>query len=403
MGALHRTGRLVTDQLPTLLAAVGDAADPGTFSGIPYHCLQAGAEANVFDGGLRLDTNASFWRRKRIAWNLSQIFRVGKPGGYQYSDRFLSALWKQAELPEYANLINFFPLYPNDLVRRKNFRRWLYIDQTLHQLFAYYGFERRLPATVILDAISRERDQYQSAAGILCHSRWAAEDVLKHYDLPADRIHVVLCGANLDRRALREWEPEDKVRRERNRDIDILRLVFVGKEWKRKGLDRLLRAMTLANGRGAKIELLVIGTNPDDLPSDLRRLPGVEWAGFVDKRREPRKFIDMVAACDVGCLLSLAEAGGMSLREFSRLGLPTIAPLTGGSPEQVVEGATHLVAPDVSDAEIADILVQLAKNPALLARQKDIAWRERKAADWDHSIAQIGDIIGRPVRQAAAV
>jgi glycosyltransferase involved in cell wall biosynthesis len=111
----------------------------------------------------------------------------------------------------------------------------------------------------------------------------------------------------------------------------------------------------------------------------------------------------MVAACDVGCLLSLAEAGGMSLREFCRLGIPTIAPLTGGSPEQVVEGATHLVAPDAPDAEIADILLRLATKPGLLARQKEIAWRERKAADWDRSVAQIGNIIGRPATHPMAV
>jgi glycosyltransferase involved in cell wall biosynthesis len=337
---------------------------------------------------------------------LAQIFSGRQRGGFQYSDGFLKALWQQAELPERATIINFFQLFPSSLLENSGYRLWFYIDQTLSQLFDYYAFGSRLPAHVVDDAKRRERDQYRSAAGIICHSRWAAVDVMSTYGIPAERVHVVFYGANLDRSSLNLWEARQADRygsggtRASN---GVLRLVFVGKEWKRKGLDRLLRAMAMANRSGAKIELLAIGIDPKDLPSELRRVPGVEWAGFVDKRREAGRFIDMVAACDVGCLLSLAEAGGMSLLEFCRLGLPTIAPLTGGSPEQVVEGATHLVPPDAPDAEIAEVLLRLATDPGLLARQKEVAWRERKAADWDRSVAQIGKIIGRSATHSLAV
>jgi glycosyltransferase involved in cell wall biosynthesis len=379
-----------------LLASVGDAGDPATFSGTPYHCLQAGLETGAVDSGLALETGGTVWRCQRLIWNLFRLTTTGQYGGYQWSEPFLERLWRQVKIPPGSIVVNFFQLFSTTIAADPQYRRWFYIDQTLHQLFTYYGFGSIVPKAVVDDAIARERDQYHAADGVICHTNWAARDVVISYGVPAERVHVVHCGANLDLRALCAWENSQHLKSGVNRAIQPnrpLRLVFVGKEWSRKGLDRLLRALNLARTAGSSAELLVIGVNRADLPRNLAAAPGVHWAGFIDKRREPRKFIDMVGACDVGSLLSRAEAGGMSIREFVRLGLPTIVPLTGGSPEFAVEGASHLFAPDASDGEIAEIIVRLATDADLLAKERAIAWAARKSAGWEHAVRQISQII----------
>jgi glycosyltransferase involved in cell wall biosynthesis len=377
---------------PVWLAAVGDVTDPATSSGTPYYCLQAGLAAGVFTGGLKLKTSDHIWTRRRILWNIWQILSKAQRGGYQYSETFLDRLWQQTdEKDRYGCLLNFFQLFPEAIMRCPALARWFYIDQTLEQLFQYYGFAAIVSESVRRDAIIREQAQYAAAEGVICHSDWTAQSVREAYAINDNKIHVVICGANIDIAALDNWENETPYRRPHHEGP--LRAVFVGKEWKRKGLDRLLRAMRIARERGAAVTLLVLGLDPTALPTDLARTPGVKWGGFVDKRKDPGRFIELLSGCDVGCLLSRAEAGGISLREFCRLGLPTIAPDTGGSPEFVVPDATHLVSPVAPDEAIADILIALATNPDLLERQREAAWAARRDAGWDRAVTRLAQVV----------
>lgn len=378
----------------TLLAAVGDATDARTWSGIPYHVLSYGSALGVIDDGLPLETSAPAWRWRRGIWNALRLITRLECGGYQYSDAFLDQLWKPAALSPDDTLINMFQLYPSRLFARHPGPRWFYIDQTLNQVFHDYGVAKIAGRRIVADALARERDQYHAAAGVIGQSEFAARDLLTTYGLPEEKVHVAVAGANIDREALIAWQSK--------RGFTLpspgepLKLVFVGKDWVRKGLDRLLRALTLARRDGACAELVVIGLDPAALPRDLARAEGVTWAGFIDKRSEIARFLDTVGGCDVGCLLSRAEAGGISLREFACLGLVTIAPAIGGSPEYVVRSAAELVAPNAPDAAIAKVIVALAGDRARLTAMKRAAFEARETASWDDAVRIIGRLVGRP-------
>ncbi len=369
------------------LAAVGDATDPATWSGIPWHCLEAGAALGVLGRGLALDTTASAWRRRRVAWNLSQLATGRKRGGYQYSGAFLDRLFGQDPPRPGETVVNMFQLYPERLFARHDGALWFYIDQTLSQLFEDYGVGARIDPRVAADALRRERAQYHAAAGVIGQSAFAANDVVARYGVPPERVHVALAGANISRTALAAFEARGRPSR-----TGPLRLVFVGKDWQRKGLDRLIKGLAAARAAGAEATLLTIGVDPATLPERLRA-DGVEFAGFVDKRREPDRFVDLVAGCDVGCLLSRAEAGGISLREFHRLGLVTIAPAVGGAPEYVLPGASHLVGPDADAAAIGALVHRLATEPGLLEAERATAWAARRAASWDAAVTALGVIL----------
>lgn len=376
-----------------LLAAVGNANDERTWSGIPHHLLTYGRALHVIDVGLGLETTRLHWKLRRIAWNALRLATRFERGGYQFSNVFLERLWRPANILPDDTLINVFPIYPAQLFERHTGSKWFYIDQTLNQAFAQYGLA--VPAGVASDAIERERRQYHAAAGVIAHSAWAAQDVMNTYAVPHEKVHVAIAGANLDRTVLAKWE-EGRTFEERSPNR-LLRLVFVGKEWQRKGLDRLLRATAIARARGAAAEVVIIGLDPRSLPLELARAAGTVWAGFIDKRHDLSRFLDTIAGCDVGCLLSRAEAGGISLREFCRLGLPTIAPDVGGAPEYVIREASDLVGPDASDENIAEIIFRLAGDRKELTRRRRVAFERRHEASWDDAIQRIGSLIGRPV------
>lgn len=382
-----RTGE--DDRQRRFLAAVGDCNDPETWSGIPYYFLQAAKPKGLLDEGLALAVRGNGWRLRRWAWNAWQVLCGDRYGGFQYSVAFLERLWApQKRRLHGAMVVNCFQLYPPSVVSDSSVQKWYFIDQTLLQLFGYYGCRHGVGRRIADEAIARERDGYGEATGVIVHSRWAARSLTEDYGIPAERVHVVPVGPSIDTVEYERWERENLLQSPKRSD-GPLRLVFVGKEWRRKGLDRLLCAVTLARQAGAKLSLRVIGCERGSLPRELRELEGVEWLGYISKRRECARFIRAVGECDVGCLLSRAEAGGVVLREYHALGLVTLGPDTGGARDHMIEGASIAVSPTAADSEIAELLIRLERDEAWFSELRMNAWRSRHLALWENSVRQM--------------
>jgi glycosyltransferase involved in cell wall biosynthesis len=369
------------------LAAVGDVNSPATWSGIPFHFLCAARRRGLIDVGLPLAIDGWQWRARRIAWNAARPLRLDRPGGYQYSVGFLERLWGPArqQLPGGA-VINCFQLYPPSIVNDSRIEKWFFLDQTLLQAFDHYGLRRHIGSRMATEVLAREREGYQRSAGVIVHSDWAAESVRRDYQIDPRKVHVVLPGANVDPMEYRRWEASHGPRQAAR---GPLKLVFVGKEWQRKGLDRLLRGLRLARAASSCATLRVIGCRRESLPPDLAAVDGVEWYGFIDKRAQPGRFLDAVAECDVGCLLSRAEAGGISLREYHALGLAVLGTEAGGSPQHALPGASVLVPVEADDADVAEILLSIERDTGSLDRMRRTTWDNRHSMLWEATTENI--------------
>lgn len=378
-----------------LVAAVGDSNSPVTWSGIPFHLLQAGRRLGLVDAGMALKVGGGIWSARRAFWNATQVLRGSRLGGYQYSPQFLEALWRPFRQEAKGDIvINCFQLFPPSVVQDKSVEKWFFIDQTLQQLFDYYELRATIGRKIAQTAVEMEAQGYAHCSGVIAHSAWAARSVVEDYGVEPSRVFVAVPGANLDAEAYSAWE-QSVVAKSGSREIaDVpLKLVFVGKHPVRKGLDRLLRAVQIARSRGSNCELSVIGCRQSDLPSSLRNVLGVTWLGFIDKRRDAQRFLRVVADHDVGCLLSRAEAGGIGLREYHALGLAALAPDTGGSPEHALAGASLLVKPEEDDNAIADRIGELDGNRALLARMKALAWSRRREFLWESTMSIMAKLL----------
>ncbi len=366
-----------------LVAATGDPADPQLMSGRPHHLWRYGMTAGLIDGAAtrRVPERGAGW----ALWNARQAIRGQRLGGYRFTPEHVRKLW----LPlgsEQVTVVNCFQIYPDHLLEATNVRRWYFLDQTLGQLFRDYRSELRLGSAIERTALDRERIGFERADHIITISRWARDDVIDRYGIDPARVSVINQAANLDPSRYESWlakqlssppEPHDE-----------LRLVFVGVQWERKGLDRLLSAMRVVNGGGVRITLDVIGPAQADVPTDLADTPGVRWHGYLRKGTEEDRFFEIVGAADVGCLLSRAEGGGNCIREFHSMGLAVLGTAAGGSAEQTLPDASWIVDVDESVDDIAGRLKSLCDDRSAVERAKAAAWEQRTTVLWDHALAQ---------------
>jgi glycosyltransferase involved in cell wall biosynthesis len=363
------------------LAAVGDVHDPITWSGTPYHFLQVAKTDGLINEGLALRADGPEWKRQRLLWNAWRLITGRGKGGYQYSIPFLEQLWAKAKLRvKDGVIINCYQLYPPSMVNDPMYRKCYYIDMTLKQLFVDYQLDATIGKSIAADALAREKSGYQAAQMVVCHSQWAASSVVNDYGIDASKVKAIVPGANIDRDALETWQTKSTIRL--RQPGEPLKLLFVGKYWDRKGLDRLLEALLVVNRETDRVQLQVMGCERASLPAHLQNVPHVEWLGFINKKSEMQRFLDTVASADVGCLLSRAEAGGMVQREYHALGLIVLGTAVGGAPEHMFADAGKAFAADASAEQIAGWLIQLASDHGYYSQLRRSAWERREQATW---------------------
>jgi len=365
------------------VAAVGDANSPVTWSGIPYHLLKAGQAAGLIDEGLPLSAEGSAWQRRRFLWNGLRVFtHLDRPGGYQYSVSFLESLWAPVKQRVQNGLVlNCFQLYAPSVVADSSIEKWYFLDQTLTQLFDHYGLRSSVGRSIAKEALKRERAGYEAAAGIVVHSEWAKQSVVRDSGINPEKVYVVVPGANIEAELYAQWDREHGQVLKPPLEGRPLKLVFVGRAWQRKGLER------------APLSLRVIGCAKESLPNALQRIEGVEWIGLVDKRTDAMRFLTLVSECDIGCQLSRAEAGGIAQREFHALGLGVLSTNVGGAMEHRFHEASVGVDGDISDEGVATVLMKLAagtnRTAQLIARAQ--LWRRR--ALYSETIARLQAVL----------
>jgi glycosyltransferase involved in cell wall biosynthesis len=212
-------------------------------------------------------------------------------------------------------------------------------------------------------------------------SRRTADVLVTHYGIERRKIVTVAPGANFD-----DDEIDRILARPRAPRSDFL-IGYSGIDYRRKGLPKLAEAVMKARQAGAPLTLRVIGARPPELENQ----PGFELIGMLDKSREASRLIELMAECQLGCLLSFAEGLPISLVEFLRFGIPVIGTRINGIPDVVTEDVGLLVEPDASVGEISVLLTRLAAQGDDYRRLRENAQAARHRSSWRRAAEEIRD------------
>jgi glycosyltransferase involved in cell wall biosynthesis len=164
-------------------------------------------------------------------------------------------------------------------------------------------------------------------------------------------------------------------------DCDFV-VLLIGNDWKKKGLDQLLRALAIIE---IPIQLLVVGKDDPGLyRTALRRLRLEDRVRFLAPSADVLSFY---AAADAYVAPSLEDAFGLPILEAMACGLPVIASVQAGASENIIDGTTgYLLRDPMNHVELAEIILRLAGDrPAAQKIGVAAAQYVKTSVSWDRN------------------
>ncbi len=345
--------------------AQGDPNVPRTSSGAAMYLLDAlERRCRVV---ARASTELTPWQRRALA---AVTFR---PDREQWTSRFY--WWRGLALElrsrnsarvlagvdePFDVVLQFFGLF-----QTRGAPYCMYVDNTIDMSRRLWPDWVPVQGAPLERLLAYERRLFGEAAHVFTMGRPQAESLRSFYGVPAERVTVVGGGLNFAElpppAPAGEHEPA---------------ILFVGREWRRKGGDVLIEAFRRIRAERPEVKLTIVGT--DEAPRDV---DGVEVLGpIADRDRLARLY----AAARVFCVPSRYEPFGLVYVEAMAHGLPVVAADVGAVSEAVVDGETGALVPPGDAGALAAALLRILADPEHAARL-GAAGRERVAREltWD--------------------
>lgn len=245
---------------------------------------------------------------------------------------------------------------------------YCYFDATVTQNAEGAAYEMGwLPERSLTALRARQHQVFERCAGLFPRTAWAASTLGADYGVPSWKVVVAGAGWNHD------LEPPPHA------PYDARRLLFVGRDFERKGGPLLVEAFRRVREALPDARLVVAGCNPPGLHLE----PGVEVVGSIKKDAPGgmARLLELYREASVFALLSRYEPFGIAVVEAMRSEVPCLVPDRFAFPEMVLDGLCGRTVNGYDPRRLAAILIEMLGDPAGLARMGSFA-REHVLANW---------------------
>jgi len=270
----------------------------------------------------------------------------------------------------------------------------MWADATFHALRGAYPEHTNYARASIAGGDRIERAALNSVSLACFASAWAADDATSFYGAPAETVKVVPFGANDRSPFATEDEAAAHVHA---RDHSVLRFLFIGVDWERKGGPIAMATVRRLNAIGIPSHLTVIGCSPAIASGDRDFATSL---GFLSKKvpADAERIHAALRQSHFLLLPTTAECFGLVFAEASAFALPSIAQAVGGVPTAVKDGVTGRLLPPGSGAgAYVDALMPLIHDSEAYRRMSMAAYH-------DHATRLNWQVAGRHfVSELAAV
>ena len=372
-----------------LLATVEDAADAKSWSGIPFS-LRVALERHV-------DQLTVFRPSKPRRDPLNVALRLGLGGKPLRWPLWMteSTLRQNARELEAAVKVSgadaVLSISSQCIARADPFPLPTYMFSDSPWLAWKEAYAEYEPMPLRGQAFARaEAEAAARCSGLFFGSAWATCEAERLYFAgkataqQRARLHVTPLGANWRP----EVSPEKLLEAVRGRSRERLDLLFVGRDWERKGGPLAVQIVERLRAAGANACLQLVGCKPD-LPTSLTEgdQPAVRVHGalYQNVPAERERLHELFLKSHLLLVPTKAECFGIAFAEAQAFGLPPVSRNIQALPSVVVDGETGLLMPPDATADAyADRILALTKDwPGYLTMAERGIDRAANVTSWD--------------------
>ena len=209
---------------------------------------------------------------------------------------------------------------------------------------------------------------------VVALSKMVADDFLRYHAVRPEQIRLIYNGVDTERFSPANRDRfREPVRAQHDLGKDEVVFVFVGHDFRRKGLATAIRALgRLTAGRHDAHLLVVGGKRFGPYQRLAQRCGAADRVTFVGPVDDP---VPYYAAADAFVLPSFYDPCSLSVSEAAASGLPSVTSRFNGAGELLTEGIDGYVLPDpADDAAMADRMQRLL-DPGLRHQMGAMAHR----------------------------
>lgn len=216
-------------------------------------------------------------------------------------------------------------------------------------------YQRDIPRDKIEEAFESERRAYDSAQLVLFSSDFMRQRAISEFGQSyASKLEALRWGANLD--DFPESPPPKP-------PLSPLRLLFIGKQWARKGGNIAVETLEELQRRGVAAELHLVGVKPGQAP--VRDC--VIDHGFLNKNIDSQRAMlgDIMNRSHFLILPTRADCTPMVVAEANSRAIPVLITNVGGIPSLMQPGRNGEMLPlGATASDYADRLMELSEDRA---------------------------------------
>ena len=239
----------------------------------------------------------------------------------------------------------------------------------------YSGYGRYSKNNILYRNIM-QLEYFRHASGILMMGKWMADYLKNTYTEFRSKVYHVGGGINLDYKRI---EPNPKKANNR--------ILFVGRDFKRKGGYDVVKAFEIMRKKYQNLELHVAGPGINPIKDVV---PGYYFYG--DASKDTLQYL--MNNCDVFCMPSYFEAYGLVFIEALVFGLPCVGRNRCEMPYFIEPGKTGELVDGESAEELAQKLEMVLNDTNYKRNIEDRRDYYLRKYSWDSVAKRIAEIIG---------